>query len=315
MAFAKGTESKEAANIVRYIGVAPVFIKAVNPSKKEYEDIFQTTLAEDPKYVTDVTDADGNTYKNARISIILMPDAEKIGFNMSYQRLDLFVRNCPRYNKDKSKAQIIDKYGRSAWASIEDIKAKKVPLDKNGNPLNIDADYKVALIGQVELTNFIKTYLGIPDIHIYDNVARKWIQNPRVNPADCICEFEHLESIFKGNFYEVKEALSYQPTNRVKVMFGIRTDFVTGREYQQIYTGLFLKNSSTSYISFQKEINNMETQAALKGQSLRVKYSADPIKEYTVVPTVITPTEVPIPTPVSDNPLGAPENSEFPWDV
>lgn len=313
MAFAKGRESKDPGVFTRYIGVAPVYIKAVNPDRKELENIYQTTYQEDPKYVVDVTDNDGNTTKNARISFILMPDANQIGFNMSYQRMDLFVKNAPRYNKDKTKAQIIDKYGRSTWASIEDIKAKKVPLDRNGKPLNIDKDYKVALIGQAELIGFIKTYLEIPDISIWDNQSRTWIQNPRVEPDECICELEHLEKIFSGNFYEIKEAISYrQTTNKVKVMFGIRTDFTTGREYQQIYTGLVLKNTSTSYSMFQKEINNMEQQAAITGKSLRVKYSAEPIKEYKIEATPVTPSQAP--APVSDDPLGAGEPESFPWD-
>ena len=40
MAFAKGKESVEAAPVKRYIGVAPVTVLAVNPTKAELEKIF-----------------------------------------------------------------------------------------------------------------------------------------------------------------------------------------------------------------------------------------------------------------------------------
>ena len=39
MAFATGQESKEGGSVKRYIGVAPVFILGVNPSKEELEEL------------------------------------------------------------------------------------------------------------------------------------------------------------------------------------------------------------------------------------------------------------------------------------
>ena len=44
MAFANGKESTEGASIKRYIGVAPVYVLAVNPTKAELEQIYDTTL-------------------------------------------------------------------------------------------------------------------------------------------------------------------------------------------------------------------------------------------------------------------------------
>lgn len=309
--FAKGKESQDPQVFTRYIGIAPVMIVAVNPDRKKLEDIYQRVYPEEPKYVTETTDNDGNTVKSARISFILAPDGRQIGFNIPLQRMDIFVKKARRFNKDKTKAQIIDKYGRSTWANIDDIKNKRIPLDKNGKPLNIDKEYRVAYIGEVDLTNLIRSYLEIPEISIWDNQSRSWIQNPRVNPEECIGTLEHIDDIFDGNFYEIQQAISYRSTtNKIRVMLGIRTDFTTGREYQQIYTGLFLKNSSTSYSAFQKEINNMEQQAVASGRSLNIKYSAEPVKEYKVEPTPVTPSQVSAPT---DDPLGA-EPEPFPWD-
>ena len=43
-AFGKAVESKESVEIKRYVGIAPVKIVAVNPTKEELESIYNTTL-------------------------------------------------------------------------------------------------------------------------------------------------------------------------------------------------------------------------------------------------------------------------------
>ena len=44
MAFATGKESTEGGVVKRYVGVAPVFVIAVNPDKKTLESIYNTLL-------------------------------------------------------------------------------------------------------------------------------------------------------------------------------------------------------------------------------------------------------------------------------
>ena len=51
MAVAKGKVSSEGGDIKRYIGVAPVFVLAVNPTKSKLEEIYGTTIENDPVYV------------------------------------------------------------------------------------------------------------------------------------------------------------------------------------------------------------------------------------------------------------------------
>ena len=41
MAISRGTESKEAQSFKQYVGIAPVFIKAINPDKKQQEELFE----------------------------------------------------------------------------------------------------------------------------------------------------------------------------------------------------------------------------------------------------------------------------------
>ena len=80
MAFAKGNESVEAAPISRYIGVAPVFVLAVNPTKEELEKLYDTELEKAPEYISETeVGLEGNKYKvpQVRLDFIVRTDAEK----------------------------------------------------------------------------------------------------------------------------------------------------------------------------------------------------------------------------------------------
>lgn len=51
MAVAAGRESTEGSAVKRYIGVAPVFVLTVNPSKEELEKIYGVEIEKDPEYL------------------------------------------------------------------------------------------------------------------------------------------------------------------------------------------------------------------------------------------------------------------------
>lgn len=309
---AKGTESKEAQEFKRYIGVAPVFIKAVNPNKAEHEALFNTTLEEAPNYLSTVNDQDGNTIQSARIQLVLQPDTEKVGFEMPLITMALFIQNRPRVGAASGKTQVIDKYGRTAWATPEDLAAHRIPVYSNG-PADIDKDYRPAYVGEEELMAFVKAYLCIPDVTTWDPNLRKMVPNTKVKPEECECRFDNLSGLFKGDFSEIKDALGFQPTNKVKVLLGVRTDQKTGRLYQTVYTKRFLRNSSNNLGTLDKEIQEMIKNAMDNGRSLDTEYEVVPVHEYSVAPTVFAPTDNAVPS--SDMPF-EPESSDSssPWD-
>ena len=164
MAISKGNASKEAQEFKRYIGVCPVFVKAVNPNKVEHEELFNTTLEEAPVYVQDKEDAEGNSYKNVRISVVMQPDVEKIGFEMPLVTMSLFVTNQKQFGAKSGKYQVVDKYGRFAWATEAEISAKEIPTYNNGKKADISNDYRLAFVGEEDLTAFIKAFLCIPSV-------------------------------------------------------------------------------------------------------------------------------------------------------
>lgn len=310
MAIAKGTESKEAQEFKRYIGVTPVTIKAINPTRAKHEELFNTILDEAPKYFGIMEDQDGNTIQNARVQIVFQPDTEKVGFEMPLITMALFLQNRPRVGASSGKTQVIDEYGRFAWASPEELASRAIPVYKNG-PANISKNYRPAYVGEEELMEFVKTYLCIPNVDTWDEASRKMVPNTKVKPEECECRFDNLDKVFKGDFSEIIDALGYQPTNKVKILLGVRTDKNNGRLFQSVYTRKFLRNSATNFNSLDKEIQENIKNAMESGRTLDTEYEVVPVHEYSVTPTTFTPTEAASPT--EEMPFG-PSESSSPWD-
>lgn len=304
MAISKGNASKEAQEFKRFIGVCPVFVKAVNPNKAEHEKLFNTTLEEAPVYVQDKEDNDGNSYKNVRISVVLQPDTEKIGFEMPLVTMPLFITNQKQHGANSGKYQVVDKYGRFAWATEAEISAKEIPTYSNGKKADISNDYRIAYVGEEDLTNFIRAFLCIPSITKWDNNEKCMVPNTDVKPEECECrlDIETFEKFFKGDFSEIKDILGFQPTNKVKVCLGVRTD-ANGKLFQSVYTKKFISNAATNYSSLDKALQADIAYATTHNKALSTEYSAKAVHEYSVTPTTFTASEDSEVTPSSDMPF------------
>ena len=313
MAISKGNASKEAQEFKRYIGVCPVFVKAVNPNKAEHEKLFNTTLEEAPVYVQDKEDNNGNSYKNVRISLVLQPDVEKIGFEMPLVTMPLFITNQKQFGANSGKYQVVDKYGRFAWATEEEISAKEIPTYSNGKKADVSNDYRIAYVGEEDLTNFIRVFLCIPSITKWDNNEKCMVPNTDVKPEECECrlDVESIEKLFKGDFSEIKEILGFQPNNKIKVCLGVRTDMNSGKLFQSVYTKKFMSNASTNYNSLDKALQADIAYASEHSKTLNTEYSAEAVHEYSVTPTTFSaPSES---ASSSDMPFDSTDDSSSPW--
>ena len=304
MAISRGNASKEAQEFKRFIGVCPVFVKAVNPNKAEHEKLFNTTLEEAPVYVQYKEDNDSNSYKNVRISVVLQPDVEKIGFDMPLVTMPLFITNQKQHGANSCKYQVVDKYGRFAWATEAEISAKEIPTYSNGKKADISNDYRIAYVGEEDLTNFIRVFLCIPSITKWDNNEKCMVPNTDVKPEECECrlDIETFEKFFKGDFSEIKDILGFQPTNKVKVCLGVRTD-ANGKLFQSVYTKKFISNAATNYSSLDKALQADIAYATTHNKVLSTEYSAKAVHEYSVTPTTFTASESSEVTPSSDMPF------------
>ena len=302
MAFASGSESTEGGSIKRYIGVAPVFVLAVNPNKNDMEKLLNINLDEAPSYVGEADTADGKKVPTARITFFVKPDPAKIGMDVAPISVTMFLRREARVNKDNTKVQVIDKYGRTAWPTWEEAKVKATTLTKNDGSTyeaNIDKDYRPAYIGEAELVDFLKCYLNIPNIMIFNSKTREWSKNP--NEKDCEAMLECIENYFKGDFTELQNILKLQPKNKVKVLFGVRTTD-DNKQYQAAYTQKFLKNNVNDYSKLDKEIQDRIADGGLSN----IEYEVCDFKEYTVESTDLT-------SPASDMPFPSADMASTPW--
>ena len=280
MAFGKAQESKEAAEIKRFTGVGSVFVVGVNPNKSELEKLYERELDKDPEYVTE---KDGVV--SARIDFIVKTDtAAKCNNSIELlTKVSMFIRKEYRFNKDKTKVQVIDKYGRTAWVTKEQAKNHEIPVYSNGKPANIDKDYRPAYVGEEDITNFLKLFLGIPNVE-------KWVKNEETgrrevvglvdNPEDCECRLENIEDYFKGKFNEIKDAINLMPNNKIKVLFGVRTTD-EGKQYQDVYTRKFLSNAVSVYDKLAEDVQSAKDNGAYPNTEFVI---AD-LQEYTVQAT------------------------------
>ena len=281
MAIAKGKESTEATGYKRYIGVGAAFVKAVNPNKKEMEALYGREQENEPEYVGTV-ERDGKDIPNVRISFITNPDPEKYGEGILIPHT-YFLRREYRYNSDKTKVQVIDKYGRTAWVTIEQAKNHEIPMYSNG-PANLDKDYRPAFVGEEELTQFLINYLNIPNVMKYDRANNKWYLVD--NPQDSECRLDEIEKYFKGDFTELRSAIALQPSNKVKILYGVRTTD-DNKQYQTTYTRMTLKNSVTDYSKLDADVMEMKSRST-SASVAQTEYRVDDFQEYKVEATPIT---------------------------
>ena len=295
MAIAKGKESTEATGYKRYIGVGAAFVKAVNPNKKEMEALYGREQENEPEYVGTV-ERDGKDIPNVRISFITNPDPDKYGEGILIPHT-YFLRREYRYNSDKTKVQVIDKYGRTAWVTIEQAKNHEIPMYSNG-PANLDKDYRPAFVGEEELTQFLINYLNIPNVMKYDRANNKWYLVD--NPQDSECRLDEIEKYFKGDFTELRSAIALQPTNKVKILYGVRTSD-DNKQYQTTYTRMTLKNSVTDYSKLDADVMEMKSRST-SASVAQTEYRVDDFQEYKVEATHITES------------TAATESSDLPFD-
>ena len=278
LAISKGSESKEATEIKRYIGIGACKVVGFNPTKAQIKELMGYEPNEEPVYVG-TQDIDGKQVKFARISIVVRTIPEKCNGIEITPRVTFFISNEVRYNRDKTKVQVINKYGETTWLPVEDAKAGKVPESLSWFE---PADFRPAYVGEEELTAFIKAYLNIPNKSFRDangNVRERADKSEAEARLDCIKDY------FKGDFTELKTILSLQPKNKVKVLFGVRTA-TDGKQYQTAFTHMFLKNNVSNYSRLEEELNSRKSNGAYP----TTEFEVCELKEFTVEPSTFAET-------------------------
>lgn len=222
----------------KYVGVAAINILAINPNNEKLRKYGWNIPAdaEEPTYIVNRKDQNGNDVKSARICFLVqIQDLDE----KPIVSLNFFVQTGMMVSKDGLKCKIIDQYGRTAWATREEIKSGSVPIYKTGNAANICFPYKPCHRGEEELIRFLFKYLNITPFDIFDFASNTW--KTSVNPGKLT--IDNWDALCNADVKEIAEYVALQPENRVKVILGLRmTD--ENKAYQAFLSDGFIGNAA-----------------------------------------------------------------------
>lgn len=287
MAFASGKETVEVSRKL-YVGVAPVYVLAVNPNKAELSKIYNRDIEEEPSYVGN-TEINGNTVPQVRIDFIVKTDEKSCGIAYT-TKISFFLAKANRYNRDNTKVEVINKYGETTWLPIECVE-KGAPIPDNMKWYCAE-EIRPAYIGEGAITEFIKKYLNIPNKSFRNKSTGEVVYID--NLADAEARLDNIVKYFTGDFKELRTIITLQPNNRIKCAFGVKTTD-DNRQFQAIFTDRFLKFNNTDYSSLDAYIK--ERQDA--GSYSNIQFSVEDLHEYNVEPT----------------PFEAPSEVKCPWEM
>lgn len=276
----------EFADIKKYIGVASVNIVAINPNNEKLRQYGWNIPADapDPEYVKTI-EKDGKQQKMTRIRFLVqIQDLEdKPVTYMDFLCKPEFSQNNPADDKPK-KWKIIDAYGRTAWGTKEEIEGKRIPQYAKG-PANISTPYKICHPGEEEIIKFLYKYLNITPLQVYDKVRGTWMNSK--NPGRLT--IDDWKAVCEGNVKELAYYASQQPSNCVKVVFGVQTT-PDNKIYQTFLNTGYIGNGASP---------DLTTGTYGSAQTLIDKYydgrerpdytfSAAPVKEWTATATAVS---------------------------
>ncbi len=304
---ARSSSSAPAMEFKRYCGVGTINVLAINPNNatlKKYGWNVEDSTPE-PQYAN-LQSQDGTKYSRLRFLVQIKDLAGKPVIPMDFRISNDFANS-----KDNKKTQIIDNYGRSAFATKEEFKSKKVPVDKNGNSLSIDKDYRRAHVGEVDVINFLFKYLNITPFQYYDAAKNTWVQNK----APGTLSIDDWGKIVNGDVSELIGYISEFPDNCMKVIFGLQTTD-ENRVYQMFIRQKYLGNASVvdklsgEYKAAQNEINRFMAYHTT-GNYI---FSAAPVREWSPESTEVKDNSSDEDMP--DFPDGvADDNDPLPFDI
>jgi hypothetical protein len=205
----KKKEQVQQTEYAKKVGLFEANVIAVNPNAEEYNDILGIELKEDSKAVEYLGKSqDGNT--TLRVDFWLEEVKNKDRFKVTF-----FLENKEKENKDATKKQYINDVGVCSWAA-----------DANDLPeWFAKRDYRVAFVGEEELYNFMRTWLG----------------NLDYRDASTTLQLD-WKSLMKGNVKDIKGQVGGEYSISVLALATVKTVVKNDetKEYQGVYNKAFL---------------------------------------------------------------------------
>ena len=205
----KGKKKEQKEQFVQKIGLYEAKIIAINPDVEEYKELLGIELQEDSKATEYLGESkEGNTQLRIDVWTEEVKTGEK--FKVVY-----FLEDKKKENKDGTKQQYINTVGICSWAD-----------DPNNLPnWFVEREYREAYVGEEELYNFLRTWLGNLDYRSSETVLQlEW------------------KKLMKGNVKDVKSQIDGEWCTNVVCLATVKTVERDGeiKEYQSVYNKVFL---------------------------------------------------------------------------
>lgn len=237
-----GGKKREEINFQKRVGLAKFKVLTVNPNREEFKEILGRELDEESKADQYLGESkEGNT--NLRIDV-WVEDVK----NKNKDKITFFLEDKDKENKDKEdegfvkKKQYINTLGSCSWAD-----------DPNNLPdWFVKREYRVAKVGEEDLYNFLRTWLGKLDFKDPETeVSLNW------------------KDLMKGNIKGIKELIGSEIAVDSFVAMYIVKSVVKESEETKHYQGIYNRGFLPEYtLNFFKTVdyNKEEIQKALKAK-------------------------------------------------
>ena len=200
------TESK----FNKKVGLFEANVIAINPTNEEYKDVLGIELNEDSKATNYLGETrDGNTY--LRVDVWMQEVKNKENFKVSF-----FLEDRERENRDQTKKQYLNSVGMTSWAD-----------DENNlfDWFKENREYRVAFIGEEDLYDFLRTWLGQLDYRSAETtLTLDWTK------------------LMRGNVKDLRDQVDGEWCNSIVALATVVTKERDGEtvEYQGVYNKAFL---------------------------------------------------------------------------
>jgi hypothetical protein len=234
----KKRESAQFTESVKKVGLFEAKVIAINPTPEEYKDLLGIDLKEDSKATEYLGESkDGNTTLRVDVWLEDIKTSDKF-------KVNFYLEDKEKENKDQTKKQYINNIGTCSWAD-----------DPNNLPKWFaERDYRISFVGEEELYNFLKTWLGELDYR----------------DAETTLQLE-WKKVMKGNLKDLRSQIGGEYCTNVVALATVKTVIKEDetKEYQSVYNRAFLP----SYTIKQFRLIDFTKQDVLNG--LRTKKSKD----------------------------------------
>ena len=205
----KKRENTGNSDFTKRVGLFEAKVIAINPTLEQFESQLGMEVKEDSKIAEYLgTSKEGNTTLRVDIWFEDVKTGDKL-------KTSFFLEDKERENKEGTKKQYINEVGICTWAE-----------DPNNLPdWFAERDYRVAYLGEEDLYNFLRIWLGNLDYRDSSTVLQlEW------------------KKLMKGNVRDLKDQINGEFCTNIGALATIITRDKDGevKEYQGVYNKAFL---------------------------------------------------------------------------